>query len=423
LIRESTTDRLPRHIISPMRYGVTKRKLSRVGITALTVAGLLAVASTPVSAATGDRAASFEPESDEETQVVTLLVTGEMLIHPRVSRKAAEYGRDSGADYDFSPMFGAVRPLISEADLALCHLEVQLGVPEVEIAEFPRLAAPAEFATALASAGFDGCSAASNHANDQGDEGVWSTIAALYAAGVAHTGTATTPTLAGGILYELDGMTLGQLSYTYAIQAHRRAHPWSINKIDPVQILSDAAALKARGADFVAVSLHWGQEFRHQPTRSQRIIAEDLMASDAVDLIIGHHAHVLQPIEFVNGKPVLFGLGNFLSNQAPDCCGVATGDGAAVLLRLEQMGGTWSVTAIDYVPTWVHRRAGGYLVRPTSGYQEGSKAWRHLRASLARTQQELTIAGESKNGLTVADGIAWLRQSHSSRRYSSPTPG
>jgi poly-gamma-glutamate synthesis protein (capsule biosynthesis protein) len=394
-----------------MRDGVTRDKKARAGVAVLAVAVMMVAASLPAPAKTAEGGSSSGTDSAGGGREITLLVTGEMLIHPRVSRKAAEYGRAGGTDYDFAPMFDLVRPLIAEADLALCHLEVQLGVPGVEIAAFPRLAAPAELADALAGVGFDGCSTASNHANDQGDAGVWSTIAALDAAGLAHTGTATTPSLAGGVLYDLDGMTLGQLSYTYAIQAHRRAHLWSINKIDPAQILSDASVLKARGADFVAVSLHWGSEFRHQPTRSQRTIAEELMASDLIDLIVGHHAHVLQPIEYFNGKPVLFGLGNFLSNQAPDCCGVDSGDGAAVLLRLEQVDGNWRVLAIEYVPTWVHRRAGGYLVRPTAGYREEDRAWRYLRASLARTQEELTIESEPRSGLTVAEGIAWLRGS------------
>lgn len=384
---------------------------ARAGVTisaaAALVLGMTLLAPWPAAGTTGAEAPDSETASSDP-KVITLLVTGEMLIHPRVSRMAAEYGRSSGSEYDFSPMFDAVRPLISAADLALCHVEVQLGVPGVETAGFPRLAAPAQFADALAGAGFDGCSTASNHANDQGDVGVWSTIAALQGADVAHTGTATSPSLTGGVLHELDDMTLGHLSYTYAIQAHRRAHPWSINKIDPAQILSDASALRARGADFVVVSLHWGAEFRHRPTRSQRTIAEELMASATIDLIVGHHAHVVQPIEYMNGKPVLFGLGNFLSNQAPDCCGVASGDGVAVLLRLERDGDGWRVPAIDFVPTWVHRRAGGYLVRPVAGVREGDRAWRHLRASLARTRQELTISGRHMRGLTVAEGTGWL---------------
>lgn len=133
------------------------------------------------------------------------------------------------------------------------------------------------------------------------------------------------------------------------------------------------------------------------------------MASDTVDLIVGHHAHVLQPIEHVNDKPVLFGLGNFLSNQAPDCCGVESGDGAAVLLLLESVGGRWRVGPMDVVPTWVHRRAGGYLIRPTASFRAGERAWKHLRSSLQRTREYLTVDGEVIAGLTMNEGLNWLK--------------
>ena len=102
-------------------------------------------------------------------RTATLLVTGEILPHPRVSWKAQEYGRESGRDFDFRPMFDDVRPLIAAADLALCHLEVQLDVPGVSgLNSFPKINAPGEVAEALTDAGFDGCSTASNHATDWG---------------------------------------------------------------------------------------------------------------------------------------------------------------------------------------------------------------------------------------------------------------
>ncbi|MGI9610842.1 MAG: CapA family protein [Acidimicrobiia bacterium] len=362
-----------------------------------------------MSVATPTLTSPIVPEVPE-SETATLLVTGEMLIHPRVSNKAAQYAAGTGADYDFTPMFQQVEPLIQAADLALCHLEVQLGVPDVPVAGWPRIAAPGEFAESLAQAGFDGCSTASNHANDQGDIGVHSTIDVLDAAGVGHTGTAKTEPVSPGVLYQLDGLTIGHLSYTWAVQAHKRAHPWSISKIDAAVILDEAATLKRMGAEFVAVSLHWGNEFQHRPSRSQRTLADTLTASPNVDLIVGHHAHVLQPVEYVNGKVVLYGLGNFLSNQAPDCCGVESGDGAAVLLRLVKEDGEWMVADLEYVPTWVHRRAGGYLVKPTATWESADQARRALRASLQRSEEALTIAGSSRSGLTVAEGVAWLRR-------------
>jgi poly-gamma-glutamate synthesis protein (capsule biosynthesis protein) len=369
---------------------------------------LVAIVSSPASAevtvADGEPAPSFSGPS------VALLFTGDMLIHPRVSRKAAEYGRAGEAAYDFRPMFDQVRPLIEAADFAICHQEVQLGVPGRDVSPFPALAAPAEFAGALADAGFDACSTASNHATDHGDEGLRATIAVLDEAGLEHTGTAASERDAGGIIYEVPPLRIGHASYTYSVQMHGPAHEWSVNMIDPEEILADAAALKARGADFVVISLHWGQQYRVAPTDAQRSVAETLTASPDIDLIVGHHAHVLQPIEHINGTPVIFGLGNFLSNQAPSCCGINSGDGAAALVRLRAADGRWMVTAMRYVPTWVHRKGGGYIVWPTVDTTETSAPLDHLAASRARSQGQLTFNGVERSGLSVADGTAWLER-------------
>ena len=343
----------------------------------------------------------------EET--VTVLLTGDMLPHYSVSQKAAAYGRESGAAFDFRPMFDQVRDVIRAADLAICHQEVQLGVPGTPISTFPRFAAPAEFAFALADAGFDGCSTASNHATDHGNAGLVSTIETLDAAGVGHTGTAAVAEDAGGIIYELADVAIGHLSYTYAVQSHYPEHPWSVNLIDAQRIVADAEALKERGAEFVIVSMHWGQQYRHQPTNNQRRLAGEIMASSAVDLIVGHHAHVLQPIEYVNEKPVIFGLGNFLSNQGGSCCGGPAGaDGAAVLVRLRKVGDAWKTSGLSYMPTWVHRHSGGFVIWPAVGTSDETAPLRHLEASQQRSSKNLTIAGGRRPGLSAENAIGWL---------------
>ncbi len=379
------------------------RFIAALGMVTLVVS---VVATVPASA--GVTVADDEPAPSFAGPAVTLLFTGDMLIHPRVSRKGAEYGSAHGAAYDFRPMFDQVRPLVEAADFAICHQEVQLGVPGSDVSPFPALAAPSEFATALTDAGFDACSTASNHATDHGDEGLRATIQVLDEAGVQHTGTAANERDAGGTIYDVPPLRIGHASYTYGVQMHSPAHEWSVNMIDSERIVADAAALKERGADFVVISLHWGQQYRVAPTDSQRRVAETLTASPDIDLIVGHHAHVLQPIEHVNGTPVIFGLGNFLSNQAPSCCGVNSGDGAAVLVRVRAAEGDWMVTGLQYVPTWVHRKGGGYIVWPTVGATDESAPLDHLVASQARSYEQMTIDGIEHAGLSVADGTSWL---------------
>ena len=118
----------------------------------------------------------------------TLAFGGDILIHSGVWAAA-----DTGAGYDFSPMLAPIAPRLTAADLAICHLEVTLARPEDAPSSYPRFRAPGALATDLAEAGFDGCSVASNHALDFGEEGVAATLDGLDAAGLAHAGTAPAP--------------------------------------------------------------------------------------------------------------------------------------------------------------------------------------------------------------------------------------
>lgn len=102
-----------------------------------------------------------------------------------------------------------------------------------------------------------------------------------------------------------------------------RRGPRRVELLDAGHLRARAAAAREAGAEFVVASLHWGQEYRQAPTAEQRSVADALLADGGVDLIVGHHAHVVQPLGRVAGRPVAFGLGNFLSNQSGACC--ATG--------------------------------------------------------------------------------------------------
>ena len=113
------------------------------------------------------------------------------------------------------------------------------------------------------------------------------------------------------------------------------------------------------------LSVHWGAEGVTEVTADQRRWAEQITASGAVDVIVGHHAHVVQPIEQVNGRWVVFGLGNFLSamSASTDCCGIRGQDGLLVRLTVtEQPDGTFAVATPQAIPTYVDRN--DYVVLP-----------------------------------------------------------
>lgn len=204
---------------------------------------------------------------------------------------------------------------------------------------FPRFSAPRQLATGLAAASFDTCSTASNHAVDRGGDGVTSTLDAHDDAGVEHAGTAQSAEEADPPrLYEVADVTVGHVSATYGLNGLPlpAGEPWRVDLLDPDHMRRWAAAARTAVAEFVVASLHWGEEYRHEPTAEQRLVAETLLADGAVDLIIGHHAHVVQPLGRVAGRPVAFGLGNFLSNQSAACCATASQDGVIVRFEVEE---------------------------------------------------------------------------------------
>ena len=225
--------------------------------------------------------------------------------------------------------------------------------------------APPQLAAALRWAGYDACSTASNHSMDQGPQGVAATLEIMDAAGLGHAGMARNAhEAATSTIVDVRGLRVGLLSSTYGLNSGRlRADQrWLVNTIDPRRILSDARAARRAGAQFVVVLLHWGQEYQSTPTPSQREVARQLLGAPEVDLILGHHVHVVQPIEQVGRKWVAYGMGNSLSNQTPSCCAAGSQDGVLVKVTVSEHAGRLRVRAVRYVPTWVEHPS--FRIRP-----------------------------------------------------------
>jgi len=323
-------------------------------------------AAPPMNAVVAPVAAAPPPSTPSGARSFSVVVAGDLLSHIPVVDQALEYG--GGATYDFSPMFHAVAPLISSADLAICHLETPVAPPGTPPDPTPPdYGVPSQVVAGIAAAGFDRCSLASNHVMDKGAAGIDATLAAFDAAGLGHAGMARTPEEAGPQLFDVNGITVAHLSYTFGYNGMPVANgePWRSNLIDPDRIAAEARDAKQRGARFVILSVHWGAEGVTDVTADQRRWAEQITASGAVDVIVGHHAHVVQPIEQVNGRWVIFGLGNFLSamSASTDCCGIRGQDGLVVRLTVtEQPDGTFAVATPQAIPTYVDRN--DYVVLP-----------------------------------------------------------
>ena len=352
--------RRPRPAGRRRRWRLTRRGRVVVGVIGvLLLAGAGSLVEGP--AAELARAAGLGGDTGD----LTLVASGDVLPHGPVLRRAADDGARAGQRYDFRPMLAELRPLVAGADLALCHLEVPLSRDGRAVASWPSFNAPPELAAALRWAGYDACSTASNHAMDRGAGGVAATLDVLDRAGLRHDGTARDAAeAAASTIVDVRGLRVGLLSYAYGLNSGRlpSGQPWLVNLIDPARIVEDARAARRAGARFVVVLLHWGQENQAAPTPSQRELARRLLAAPEVDLILGHHVHVVQPIEQVGGKWVAYGMGNSLSNQTPACCAAGSQDGVLVQVTIARDGDGPRVRAVRYVPTWVEHP--GFRVRP-----------------------------------------------------------
>jgi hypothetical protein len=366
---------------------------------AVVAAGCSSGSGTPSSnAAPASKTASASPSPSPTPsptpppppKPITMAFTGDLLLHAPVFDQAAVDGRATGLAYDFRPMFTQVKAQLSAADLAICHQETALSATDVGLSGYPVFNSPHEIAVAVADAGYDGCSTASNHSYDHGAQGVADTITAFDAVHVEHAGTAISAATRLPEIHTVRGVKIALLDYTYGLNGFvlPAAQPYLVNLINVPQILTDAKAAKAAGAQIVIVQMHWGEEYQATPTPEQRAEATELLASPYVDAIVGGHVHVVQPVEKIGTKYVVYGIGNFLSNQSGECCPVSSQDGVIVTLHFLDTAGKWSVGSITYTPTYVDR-AGGYVIYPDAAAYENpgfSLAFKQqLAASFQRT--------------------------------------
>lgn len=366
--------------------------------TALLACGLVVALSAPLSAAAPQGHDAPSPSTGPvrvhpPRPSITFAASGDVLPHAPVVEGARRNA--GGVGYDFRPMFARLAPVVGGADVGICHLETPVAPPGQPITSYPAYGVPREITQGIAAAGYDRCSTASNHTLDKGTAGIDATVAALEGAGLEQSGMARTPSDARPDIVMVNGMTYAHLSYTFGFNGARLPadQPWRSALIDPQRITRDAAAARRRGADAVVVSLHWGVEGSSTPSPYQRQIAEEVTAGGQVDLVIGHHAHVLQPIERINGTWVVFGLGNSLSNMPTGRFPPSSQDGAVVTVTLtKRLDGTIRVSRPVVHPTWVDRDR-GWIIRPVltdlGDPAVPAAAQAGMSASLARTRAVL----------------------------------
>ena len=245
---------------------------------------------------------------------LSLIMVGDALIHGAVYADAK-----TGANkYNFLPMFTEVRDVFKGYDLAFYNQETVLGGSEIGISTYPRFNSPYEVGDAFLDMGFNLVSLATNHTLDRGFKAIensrkyWNTKKDSVIAAGSY---ATQEEKDEVIVKEKNGIKYGFLAYTTLTNGlvRDKGKEYSLNVFDKELVKKDVEKLKEK-ADLIIVSMHWGVEYSHSVSAEQKEIAKYL--SDlGVNVVIGTHPHVVEPIEFIGNTLVVYSLGNFISAQ------------------------------------------------------------------------------------------------------------
>ncbi len=298
---------------------------------------------------------------------VDLTFLGDAMQHTAQYQAALSAG--GGSRYDYQACFKHVEDDIKNADYAMVNLEVTLG--GAPYSGYPCFSAPESYAQQLKDTGFDLFTTANNHCLDRRDKGLIRTIEQLDAMGIPHIGTyvnAQARQEQVPMITTIKGIKFAFLTYTYGTNGIPVQGDVVVNYIDKKIIADDIAAARARGAQVLCVSMHWGVEYVLSPPAEVRDLA-DFLVDQGVDLIIGGHPHVVEPMEMRHSAPydkdvlLVYSLGNFVSNMNDiDCRG-----GAMVKVKVRMNGSKPVVHDARYKLFFVQKPSGpgdNYVVIP-----------------------------------------------------------
>jgi len=329
------------------------------------------------------------PETEPETEpfvpkTVNIRMIGDMLLHDAVSNS----GKMVDGSYNYDHFFANVKADIEKADLAIVNQEVILGGIELGISGYPCFNAVYEVGDAIVKAGFDAVLHATNHTIDKGAKGVDNCIdfwRNKYPQ-MAVLGINKTLEDRNNIyVYEKDGIKIAVLNYTYGTNgiALPEGREYIVNLLDEEKVKADI--IKAEEiADFTVVCPHWGSEYTHQETDEQKYWAQ-IFADNGVDLVIGAHPHVIEPVKWVTGALgnqmlVYYSLGNFISAQdkAPRMLGAM----ADVTIEKNEAGDTY-IKEFGVIPLVTHRTfgTGATTTYKLSDYTEDLASKNTIKAS------------------------------------------
>lgn len=270
-------------------------------------------------------------EEKEKHYELSLIAVGDNLIHGSVYRDANKHANYNG--YDFKPIITNIKEIVSNYDVAYYNQETILGGTELGLSDYPTFNSPYEAGDAMIDAGFNLVSLATNHTMDSGKKAVensckyWNEKKEVLTSGSYCSEEEKNEIR----IKEKNNITYTMLNYTYGTNGMPVPNDYLVNvwptDIDninnpekdtkyqeyKIKVKEDIEKVRDK-VDLLIVAMHWGVEYTHNPTEYEKDMASYL-SSLGVDLIIGTHPHVIQPVTWIDNTLVIYSLGNFLSAQ------------------------------------------------------------------------------------------------------------
>ncbi|MHC0552957.1 CapA family protein [Salinicoccus sp. CNSTN-B1] len=279
--------------------------------------------------------------------------TGDVLIHDHLYEDV-----ETESGYDFNSRVDEVAPYLQDKDLVFMNQETPIGGEALRLSGYPMFNAPLEAADLLEHLNADVVSLANNHTLDRSTEGVERTTDVLKEKGIEYVGANVSPEdRKRQRIIDVEGVSVGFLAYTYGTNGIPvpEGEDHLVNLIDMPTILSDMEDLRD-DVDMLVVSMHQGNEYEEFP-RDEHVQQFEQIADAGADIILGHHPHVLQPVDIYEREDgeetvIAYSLGNFFSAQQS----LETKLGGIIGFDITYSGGDEeiSVDAVKFMPTYMH---------------------------------------------------------------------
>ena len=311
-----------------------------------------------------DTSKSEEIEKTPEPITIHMSATGDIMCHLTNIKNAYN---STSKDYDFSNVFKNISTYTSNADITVGNLETTFAGKSRGYTGYPTFNTPEVLGTNLRDIGFDVICTANNHSMDKGYSGIESTLNFLDDYGLDHYGTARSEEEQDTILIkDVNGIKIAFLAYTYGTNGITipNGKEYSVNLIDKDLIKEHISLAKQQNVDVICVSMHWGNEYKVVQNSSQEDLA-DFLFENGVDVILGSHPHVLEPMEkrtitLEDGTTkdgfVIYSLGNFVSGQ------IYANTKSTVILDIQitkDSEGKISIDNVNYTPVYLYDSGSG----------------------------------------------------------------